>query len=308
MHKVIRLISSIIVFCSINVSNSFAQEKDSLTQNDYNFQSRKSIVHPSMPGEYVAVTTFKLSTPLYPKHKYKVNFWLDSNIPVNWNSGRRMYPVMLFPSNFPNKLIRTTISKIVRYQGMMPRFAVGADAHFHGDKNFSFIVEPDTIYNYLTIGLEDNRFSTPRFDIGSGVNTTSVFIRLLEEKQDRTDDIIPEKIAGRTLTHKGKELILTDSLLTLQIYDHKKIDGDIVSIYLNKKLVVEKEVLTKKKKAFEFKIEKSQNIIVLHAENLGNEPPNTVAIIIKTKNEQYEEVLSSNLHQSEYFKLILNKI
>ncbi len=296
MYKLIRIISVIIVYYIINVPNSLAQLKDSLTTEDYGFQIRTRRNSSNLPSKYVAVKTVKLSKPLYPQYKYRVRFFISSRA-LPWNKAKRSYSVMLFPDNFPFESIRLShINKIVKSREIMPKFTVGGLSKF-----FSFTVEPDTTYRYLTIGLEDNYFSKSNFDIASLVKADGIFVKLL----GKVPDAIPTSIAGRKLINKGEELIVTDSLVTLEIYDHKEKDGDIVSIYLNEKLLVKHKKLTKRKKKFHFTMKKNQNIIVLHADNLGYKPPNTAAIIIKTKNERYEKHLSSNLHQSEYIKLIM---
>lgn len=45
--------------------------------------------------------------------------------------------------------------------------------------------------------------------------------------------------------------------------------------------------------------------MILYAENLRNTSPNTVTIIIKTKDEKHKKILSSDLNKSENFQLII---
>ncbi|MGS0524978.1 hypothetical protein ACU8V7_06990 [Zobellia nedashkovskayae] len=87
----------------------------------------------------------------------------------------------------------------------------------------------------------------------------------------------------------------------------RRIDNDIVTIYLNGEIAVEHVQLKSKKQFFDLTLEPGQNIITLHAENLGEVAPNTAAILIKTETEEFMAVLESDLGQSSYFKLLYEK-
>ena len=88
------------------------------------------------------------------------------------------------------------------------------------------------------------------------------------------------------------------------LYDHKRVDGDIVTIFLNDRILVENHLLTKAVAYFELPLNTGENSIVLFAENLGRVVPNTAAIIIESGQQREEVVLRSDLEQSEYFTVI----
>uniref|UniRef100_UPI0026228CB1 hypothetical protein n=1 Tax=uncultured Eudoraea sp. TaxID=1035614 RepID=UPI0026228CB1 len=88
--------------------------------------------------------------------------------------------------------------------------------------------------------------------------------------------------------------------IIINLYDHGRQDGDIVSIYLNGEEVVGKHVLTYKKKSFEVKLNPTAtNDLFLYAHNLGNFPPNTVSIEIKDGSNSENIVLNSDLSSCE---------
>ncbi len=104
---------------------------------------------------------------------------------------------------------------------------------------------------------------------------------------------------GRKITYQ-KELMVENENIIINLYDHGRQDGDIVSIYLNGEEVVGKHVLTYKKKSFEVKLNPTAtNDLFLYAHNLGNFPPNTVSIEIKDGSNSENIVLNSDLSSCE---------
>ena len=129
----------------------------------------------------------------------------------------------------------------------------------------------------------------------------------------RSDEVqiieeVPEQINDRNVIVRQQSIKVDKTEFTLQIYDHKEIDGDIISVNLNGKWIIEKQEL--KNRPFKFKIKinpKGENYILLHAENLGKTPPNTAAIIYYYKGKRKQVVLNSNLNESEMIRLEYSK-
>jgi len=141
------------------------------------------------------------------------------------------------------------------------------------------------------------------------------FLKIVYPKKEiqRPEEIqiveeIPEKINDRNVIVRQQSIKIDKTEFTLQIYDHKEVDGDIISVNLNGKWIIEKQEL--KDRPFKFKIKinpKGENYILLHAENLGKTPPNTAAIIYFYKGKRKQVVLNSNLNESEMIKLEYHK-
>lgn len=93
----------------------------------------------------------------------------------------------------------------------------------------------------------------------------------------------------------------------INIYDKNRVDGDIVSIYLNGKLIVENVQVTHQKKEFSLQLQTGSNVLVMYAINLGRIPPNTAALEINNGNKRNRvTTLVSDFKNSGALELIYN--
>lgn len=86
--------------------------------------------------------------------------------------------------------------------------------------------------------------------------------------------------------------------ITIKVYDHQMVDGDIVSLYLNDHWILEEYSLLKEKKEIQVTVEEGENSLILYALNLGKYSPNTAAIIIDDGNKEQQVILESNMKES----------
>jgi hypothetical protein len=81
----------------------------------------------------------------------------------------------------------------------------------------------------------------------------------------------------------------------------KKIDGDIISLNYNGRWILRNFIL--KGVYYDLPLyvseDSSKNYLLLYANNLGKEPPNTVAIVVDDGIEQQKVVLNSDLNQCD---------
>ena len=97
-------------------------------------------------------------------------------------------------------------------------------------------------------------------------------------------------------TKEEKVLQVKSDKLKVELFDDGEIDNDIVSVYFNKGLVVNKRSLTANGYAFNIDLEPGKNNeLVLYADNLGSIPPNTALMVITDGVNRYEVRLSSDL-------------
>lgn len=116
-----------------------------------------------------------------------------------------------------------------------------------------------------------------------------------------------QEFEGRKISYT-KELSFDNEEITVKIWDHGRQDGDIVSIYLNGNSVVNQHYLTYWKREFKIVLETNKsNDLFLYAHNLGNSPPNTVAIEISDGNKSENIVLNSDLKSCEAVMISVNK-
>ena len=109
-----------------------------------------------------------------------------------------------------------------------------------------------------------------------------------EEKNTQELDSRPIK--------ETKILQVKSDKIKVEIYDDGEIDNDIVSVYFNKDLIVDKKSLTVNGYTFNLNlIQGKTNELVLYADNLGTIPPNTALMIITDGVNRYEIRLSADL-------------
>lgn len=96
----------------------------------------------------------------------------------------------------------------------------------------------------------------------------------------------------------AKKFEVTSTIISMEFWDHGKVDNDTVSIYLNNKIILNKVMLEKKHKSIEINLTEDKNYFIFHAENLGTVPPNTAAFKIKYDGKEEKVILNSNLHNS----------
>ncbi len=114
----------------------------------------------------------------------------------------------------------------------------------------------------------------------------------------------PMMVNDRNVVVRQQNIVVDKTEFTLQFFDHKEQDGDIISINLNGKWIMEHQELKNRPLQVKIKINpKVENYIILHAENLGKIPPNTCAITYFYDGRRKQVVLNSNLNESEMIRM-----
>ena len=114
------------------------------------------------------------------------------------------------------------------------------------------------------------------------------------ETKKMTPLIIP-----KVLVNRENELVKTINLssreVTINIYDNGTIDHDTVSVYLDKKLVVSKQMLTTAPITVKFTLDddNAYHELIMVAENLGDIPPNTSLMVVKSGDQTMEVRITS---------------
>lgn len=97
-------------------------------------------------------------------------------------------------------------------------------------------------------------------------------------------------------TKETKVLTVSSNKIKIELFDDGEIDNDIVSVYFNKALVVDKRTLSDKAYSFTVNLaEGKNNELVMYADNLGDIPPNTALMVITDGTNRYEVRLSADL-------------
>ena len=116
---------------------------------------------------------------------------------------------------------------------------------------------------------------------------------------------IPPDLEGRKLIKKNEEGIsVSNTEIEVEIYDHSVQDGDIISLNFNGAWVIENHKLTREPYRLKLTLNPDgTNFLVLHAINLGQRPPNTMALRYYVDGKRKQYVMNSNLNASEVIEI-----
>ncbi|MGF1558024.1 MAG: hypothetical protein ACFCUL_02965 [Flavobacteriaceae bacterium] len=136
----------------------------------------------------------------------------------------------------------------------------------------------------------------PRETVSTSITDESQTITLKNHEEKPT---VRDFFDGRNIKYVNELEVYSDQI-TISLWDHGRVDGDIVSIYLNGEAIVSKYTLTYRKKTFKLQLDASKpNDLFLYAHNLGKSPPNTVSIEIKDGAVSEQIILNSDLKSCE---------
>lgn len=127
----------------------------------------------------------------------------------------------------------------------------------------------------------------------------------IEKVEKKLDKLYTEtKIIDISET-KAYNLSTTDKKITFKIWDQGKEDGDIISLFANKKALLKNHVVKKKKEKVVFNLIEGENKIILRADNVGKYPPNTALLELKSKDSALQ--FKYSLKKEEYITFTIIK-
>jgi hypothetical protein len=117
---------------------------------------------------------------------------------------------------------------------------------------------------------------------------------LQSEKEKITESFFKRKeVVARTLD------VESDSV-RLSFYDNGEIDGDSISVFVNKNVVITHQELAAKALTMYLHLDSAidLNEVSMFAENLGKYPPNTALMVVTDGKNRYEVFMSSSLTEN----------
>lgn len=104
----------------------------------------------------------------------------------------------------------------------------------------------------------------------------------------------PPVIKNRT-NELVKVLTVNSPVVTVKLFDNGEIDGDTISVYLDKKLVLSEKRLTASPLTVRFNMDEdnAEHELTMVAENLGSIPPNTSLMIVEAGTQRFEVRITS---------------
>ena len=126
-------------------------------------------------------------------------------------------------------------------------------------------------------------------------HTAATIAAAAKQKKDDTPAVTNEKYTDRT-KNILKRINLTQPTFKVDLYDDGDIDGDIVSVYYNGKVILSNKKLTDKPLSLTLSLDedKTENELLIYAENEGSIPPNTALMVVTEGNTRTEVRITSD--------------
>lgn len=124
------------------------------------------------------------------------------------------------------------------------------------------------------------------------------------EKEKKAREKLIESFAKRTSIY-SKDLEVEGDSVRISFYDNGDIDGDTISVFINKQPALSRQSLSARALNVYVKFENGQDLneVSMYAENLGKYPPNTALMVVSDGKNRYEVYLSSSLTQNAVVRL-----
>lgn len=108
-------------------------------------------------------------------------------------------------------------------------------------------------------------------------------------------------------TRVQKTILLESPQITIALYDNGEIDGDVATILLDGKVIIDKHLLSTKPAIISLLLSngKEEHVLEMFADNMGSIPPNTALVVLTCNQKRYEINLSSSEKINEGVKLVV---
>ena len=117
-------------------------------------------------------------------------------------------------------------------------------------------------------------------------------------KQETAKEVAPYQLSSNRKVKVARVIEVKKETIRIRVWDNGTVDGDIVTIFLNGEQLLENFRVSKRKWSQPVQLSQENNFLILHAEDLGDISPNTVAVSIDDGIEEHIVILSSNLRES----------
>jgi hypothetical protein len=115
---------------------------------------------------------------------------------------------------------------------------------------------------------------------------------------------LPSRLKDREIQMSTRKIKVDSLKFEVSLYDHMIEDGDVISLNFNGDWIVEKMPLEAKHKKLKLMLNaEGKNFFILHAENVGRRPPNTMAVDYYYRGRKHQIILKSDLNVSEMIEI-----
>ncbi|MFT3827738.1 MAG: hypothetical protein QM731_27715 [Chitinophagaceae bacterium] len=154
--------------------------------------------------------------------------------------------------------------------------------------------------DFVVINTADHKAVTVMGDnskpLPERVNSVNIEINPLKDLIDRFE---------KRKNVYTKDIEIEADSVRISFYDNGEIDGDTISVFMNKQPIIVSQGLTTKAVNLYFALDTLQEVneLSMFAENLGKYPPNTALMVITDGIHRYEVYMSSSLLQNATVRL-----
>lgn len=166
------------------------------------------------------------------------------------------------------------------------------------------VFEMNRITDYLSIPVL-RKFEMPHY-------FKVIYPKLLDKTEflaasDPVVKALPKVVRGRSVVTATRTIKVDSFIVNFEMYDHKIIDKDVVSLSYNGDWIVEKFEISEKPYEFTLKLnDEGKNFLLLHADDMGRQPPATIALSYKYKGKKELIILNSDTVKSEVIEIIVD--
>lgn len=122
-------------------------------------------------------------------------------------------------------------------------------------------------------------------------------VKIESQQEIVSQSAVYEQEHGRKV-RVDRVLQVSSPTIRIRVWDNGTVDGDIVTVFLNGEQLVTKYRVSKHKWSIPVKLSDRENLLIIHADDLGDITPNTVAVSIDDGTKEEVLVLSSDLRVS----------
>lgn len=106
-----------------------------------------------------------------------------------------------------------------------------------------------------------------------------------------------------------QEIKVDSGVVNIEFYDNGQIDGDTISVYVNNRIVVSRQMLKTQPVSLHVAVDKRRPVqdVVMVGENLGTIPPNTALMIVTAAKKRYQLYLTADDKKNALVRFIYEK-
>jgi len=243
---------------------------------------------------------------------YFKNTYRSLQVKGNYNAATRQLSLYDIPVIYHGSLTEFEVDCIMTMQGTLRVAQAGS--------NLAGVFKSLPEYKNICPDISFN------LALNADISKTDSVLKALSEYKENfqvwkpaaTDTVVAVTIIPRKVTnyvteneYNKREKVIIQELevesdtLKVDVYDNGEIDGDIISVFYNEKLIMNNQKLTHKSIHIDLLLDsaKSSNEISMFAENLGLIPPNTALMVINDGNQKYNIRLSSSLEKNAAIRI-----